>query len=254
MDKQEYLHMYQEEEEHWWYAGMRSITLSILSAPMIHPNARILDVGCGTGFNVSWLRSQYGSQVTGIDYNAAGLEFCRRRGERMLIQGNAVALPFEPDLFDAVTAFDMLSEFADERSRSRALEELWRVLKPGGAMLIRVAAFSWLRSSHDVAVSTYHRFAAGELSNALMETGFEIMRTTYANTFLFPVAALWRLLKKAGLAPSGSDVCSGTRGNRLVNCLLSNLLELEAAILRNPRWRLWPGLSLLALARKPNTL
>jgi SAM-dependent methyltransferase len=250
MNAQEYLHMYHEEERHWWYVGMRSIALSVLPAFSVPRQSRILDVGCGTGYNLGWLRDHYQAGVAGVDCCSIALSFCLKRGEQQLVQGNVAVLPFKSAAFDLVTAFDMLSEIRDKASRSHALKELLRVLRPGGRVLIRVAACKWLRSGHDVEVSTNHRFGRRELYDLLGGAGFEVVRLTYANTLLFPAASLWRLMKRAGIAPGGSDVRSSTRGPSGINSLLLSLLKLEAAILKNPRTRFWIGLSLVALARK----
>ena len=250
MNPAEYAHMYREEERHWWYLGMRHIVLSILKPALVSQSPRVLDAGCGTGFNLGWLRRCYGACVTGIDFSPHGLAFSQSRGERSLVRGDASELPFRPESFDLVTAFDVLSHVSGEEPRRRALTEFLRVLKPGGNLLIRVAAHEWLRSSHDNEILTQHRYGERELCKAVSSAGFSIARSTYANTILFPVAVLWRFFKKTGLVPAGSDVRPGTRGPRGINRALLALLRCEAVLLRRPRFRFPTGLSLFLLAQK----
>ena len=248
MDKMEYVHMFEEEENHWWYVGMRSIVLSLLPPAALPSNPRVLDAGCGTGYNMAWLKQKYGASVTGFDYSALGLEFCLRRGEYSLSRADAASIPFSSGIFDLVVSFDVLTQLKDETARNAALREFQRVLKPRGRLLLRVAAYEFLRSSHDEVIMTYHRFGKKELRDSAINAGLRPIRLTGANTLLFPVAALWRILKKAGLAPAGSDVRSITRGSNGLNRAMINLLKLEAAILRRGDFPF--GLSIFMLAEK----
>lgn len=243
--------MYEEEDHHWWYVGMRAVVLSLLPPASLPVNPRTLDAGCGTGYNMGWFRQHYGALVTGIDCSPQGLDFCRRRGEHVLVRSDAASLPFSSSTFDLVVSFDVLTHLRDEPARAAALREFLRVLKPGGRLLLRVAAYEWLRSSHDDAVMTHHRYGRKELRDAVESSGFRPLRLTSANTLLFPPAVLWRMLKKAGLASAGSDVGSKTRGGKL-NQVMASLLKIEAAILR--RGSLNFGLSIFLLAAKPLNL
>lgn len=250
MRENDYLHMYSEEVSHWWFDGMRSIVLSLLPPSSLPRESRVLDAGCGTGYNLSWLRDLYGVHAVGLDYYAKALALTQARGEQELIRADASLLPFRCEAFDLVTSFDVLTHIQEEDSRLHALREFHRVLRPGGRVLVRVAAFEWLRSSHDEEILTYHRYSRGELRAVMVKAGFELVRVTFANFLLFPAAAAWRLLKKAKLAPAGSDVRPGTRGAKWMNHLFRSLLELEASILQKPATELPFGLSLVVVARK----
>ena len=251
MKENEYLHMFEEEEGHWWYAGMRAVTRALVPPASLPENPRMLDAGCGTGYAMGWFRVHYGAVITGFDYYPQGLAFCRRRGERDLVQADAARLPFAKDTFDMVTSFDVVSHLASDSCRALALSEFLRVLRPGGRLLMRVPAYEWLKSSHDDDVMTYRRYGARELRAALTRAGFRPLRMTFANTILFPAAVCWRMLKKAGLAPAGSDVRPGTRGAKWMNSALLAVLKTEAALLRRRGFRFPFGLSLFAVAGKP---
>ncbi len=251
MNEREYLHMYSEEESHWWYSGMRSIVLALLPPASVQAQGLLLDAGCGTGYNLLWLRDRYGARAVGLDLYALALTLSRARGQPHLVRGDTCSLPFQSGQFDLVTALDVVSHVKGAEARVLALREFHRVLKRGGTILVRVAAFEWLRSSHDDEILTRHRYSRRELRSAMERAGFELKRLTYANSLLFPAAAAWRFLKKARLAPAGSDVRAATRGPKWINSGLRRILELEASFLRKPGSTLPVGLSLIAVARKP---
>lgn len=244
--------MYAQEESHWWYVGMRTILLSLYPPTSKRDSIRSLDAGCGTGFNLAWLEERYGGIAIGLDYIAHALPYCRARRAVDLVRGNVADLPFADGAFGLVTCLDVLTQLETEAMRLRALHEIRRVLEPGGLALIRVAAHRWLLSSHDEEIRTFHRFGAGELREALNDSGFQLLRFTFANSFLFPVAVVWRMLKRIGLGPAGSDVSVNTRGPQWFNVALRTVLSVEGALLRNTHISLPFGLSILAVARRPS--
>ena len=105
------------------------------------PAGRVLDAGCGTGRNVRFL-ARYG-EVTGLDFSPVALDCCRQRGLTRLVRGSANALPFAAGSFDLVTSFDVLTSGGVQDAE--ALPESARVLRPGGHLLVRVAAYDALR-------------------------------------------------------------------------------------------------------------
>ena len=57
MEKQLYQEMYEIEEKHWWFVGRRKILFDItkLEVGKAGKIGKVLDIGCGTGFNAKWL-------------------------------------------------------------------------------------------------------------------------------------------------------------------------------------------------------
>ena len=248
-DENEFL--YELEERYWWFAGMRKIVAAMLDRAVPAGPLRILDAGCGTGLMLSWLRRHSaGGAIFGLDFSSEALGFSAQRGERRLVEGSIAALPFPNACFDLVTTFDVLDSF-EVADVSRPFGELARVLKPGGIILLRVPAFQYLYGRHDRAVYTKHRYRIGELRQRLEAQDLVVERVTYANTILFPVAALWRMLTRSGGGDPQSDVRPLPRVIRWLNPVLAALLGIEAAWLRHTGWRLPFGLSAIALARKP---
>jgi SAM-dependent methyltransferase len=241
MDASEYAIMYQVEDRHWWYAGMRRITRAMLDEHASLRNASILDAGCGTGANLVML-GQYGAAV-GVDIEPQALDLCRARGLQGLARASVTELPFAAESFDLVTSFEVIYHLAVSDDEA-ALREVRRVLKPGGLLLLRLPAHNWLRGRHDVAVHTRHRYTTAEVSRKVEGAGFTVVRLSYANCLLFPVAVVKRLLESVVPPGAGSDVGPPPFGNGV----LESILSAEAHWLR--RWPLPWGLSVLCLARK----
>src|SRR5262245_52628369 len=254
MRTEDYECLYRLEEDFWWFAGMREITAALLD-PLLPPSDRvILDAGCGTGGNLEWLARYAGNgHVVGIDLISTAIEFCRKRTHERLALASVTDLPFGAGSFDLVTSFDVLVQIPDGGSDERAMREMFRVLKPGGIAFVRGAAYEWMKSGHDRALDTQRRYTLGALWEKLKRAGFEVLRGTYANSLLFPVVAVRRLLlKRIGLAEEGSDVKPLPQNRQWLNRILTNALLWEAKRLRDPDVKLPVGLSAICVARRPN--
>jgi len=254
MQPGDFAHLYNLEEEFWWFAGMREITAAMLDpvcAPM--PDRQVLDAGCGTGGMMAWLqRYARPENISGIDVTATALSFCRERGQELLARASVTDLPFPDATFDLVTSFDVLAQLPGPGSDESAISEMGRVLKPGGIAFIRVPAYEWMKSDHDRALGTQHRYSVPELERKMEHAGFGVLRATYANTFLLPLALFRRLvLKPIGAAAAGSDVKPLPAGLGWANRPLTAALRTEAFWLRRGRAKLSFGLSAICVARKP---
>jgi ubiquinone/menaquinone biosynthesis C-methylase UbiE len=234
------------ERDHFWFRGFRRFVRPLLDeATRDRPGRlRILDCGCGTGNNLLMLR-QHGD-ASGIDITWSGLAYARSRGERRVAQASATSLPFPDREFDLVTSFDVLYAFDDTMERD-ALNEMYRVLRPGGHLLVNVAALKFLTGNHSVLGGEVRRYDRQELRDHLIRTGFEVKRLTYTNFTLLPIVAGVRFAQRlAGYRESDSELSVPAKP---VNLTLAAALAVESIALRFLDMPL--GSSLLALARKP---
>jgi SAM-dependent methyltransferase len=233
------------EREHFWFRGFRRFVEPLVEATVRRHDgaATILDCGCGTGHNLTWLR-RYG-RAYGIDLTWAGLEFARGHGERLTARATASQLPFASNQFDLVTSFDVLYALDDVTERG-TIAEMARVLKPGGHLVVNVAALDVLHGNHSILSGEVRRYDRGDLRRRLEDGGFRVLRITYTNLAILPLVAAMRLKQRlAGHVESQGEISIPPAP---INAALSGLLALEAAALRVVDMPL--GSSLLALATK----
>lgn len=236
--------MFELEERLWWFGGMRAITASLLEPLLTEKTQHALDVGCGTGYSLLWLRERFKlAEAYGVDSSLHAAAFWPKRGLDTCALASADRLPFCASEFDLVTCFDVIYQLNDERA-SAAISEIHRVLVPGGVLFIREPAYQWMRGAHDVAVGTHRRYTSTDLRRLLRAHGFELKRSTYANTVLFWAAAPYRLLSRLRSSRQ-SDVRPVPDW---MNKILGAVLEFEARALHRITFPF--GLSVVALATK----
>lgn len=111
------------------------------------PGMKILDAGCGGGRNIIWLMRN-GFDVSAVDQDERALAAVRRLAAKLASdlpadnfqQASLESIPFPNGKFDRVVCSAVL-HFAEDRSHfDRMLNEMWRVLAPGGTFFARLAS------------------------------------------------------------------------------------------------------------------
>jgi SAM-dependent methyltransferase len=242
------------EDQHWWFASRTRALEALLDQYLPKTSAfRLLDVGCGAGNMIHHL-SHYG-QVKGIEIDPRPVKMARQRGYDVDQFDATQPMPFAANSFDAVTALDVIEHNEDDLA---ILADSYRLLKPGGHMIITVPALMWLWSHNDDINAHVRRYTAAELKQKLARTGFTVRRVTYNNFFIFPLAAALILLRRFArarpqLASHHLDEAEYQvemePASPLVNTTLTRVGQVEAALIS--RVNLPIGTSLIAVARKP---
>jgi len=233
------------ERDHFWFRGFRRfMTPLVAEAIRGRTGSRILDCGCGTGHNLAWL-GDFGA-VVGIDLNWTGLSFAKTRGNNTIAQATAANLPFPDRTFDLVTSFDVIYSLDDE-VESAAIAEMFRVLRPGGFLVLNAAAMDLLKGNHSVLANEVRRYSRSSLTERLVRAGFGIRRMSYTNATIMPVVAAVRLLQRvSGHEESNQEISIPPAP---VNAALTGALALEAGLLRFVNMPF--GSSIMALAQRP---
>ena len=238
---------YRAEQSHFWFRGFRQYMQPVLArATAGVPSPRILDCGCGTGSNLEMLRP-YGSAV-GFDLTRIGSQFARAHGHRVA-QASISDIPFRTGTFDLVTSFDVFQTLPDAVEQS-AIVEIRRVLKPGGWMLLHVAALDILHGKHSVLSEETRRYTRPSLRALVERGGFTIERLTFDHFSLLPLmlpVRMWhRLTARNGVVDAGEGEITVPAAP--INAALTALVSIEALALRAVDMPI--GSSLMCLARK----
>lgn len=247
MNWPEYQSMYELEDKHWWFVGRQRLSFMLIEQWVpLHPESCILDVGCGSGGNVKTL-NRYGRAI-GLDLSPIALNFANLRHLPRLIEASGLRLPCPDETFDLVTVFDVLYHrwITDDKE---ALREIYRVIRPGGWLLITDSALPLLWSTHDEIYYARQRYTLGDIQNKVTQAGFEQRLASYANTLLLPLflgvrlVIDWLPLRKVDIDRQGTVP-------ELLNRLLTFIRTLEGIWLR--RGKTLPiGSSLISLSQKP---
>jgi ubiquinone/menaquinone biosynthesis C-methylase UbiE len=234
------------EDNHYWFRALRRhASLMLDQAAPGRTFDRILDCGAGTGRNLEWLSRR--GRTVGVELSRFGVRAAAAH-RRPMIQGSVTHLPFRAETFELATSFDVLYCLDDESER-RAITEMWRVLKPGGLVLVNAAALDILHGSHSTLTAEVRRYTRRRLTERLAQAGFRVQRMSYTNMTLFlPALTVRGLERLTGRASKPSDADLRVPLSP-VNAALDLCLRAEAAVLS--RADLPIGTSLMALAAKP---
>lgn len=242
MERKVYDQMAQLDSSHWWFTARRRILDRVIERFVKPPrDARILELGAGTGHNLAML-SRFGS-VEASELDPIARKLASERLGRPVVEA---ALPdlsmFPADCYDLIALLDVLEHVPDDKASMAAI---YKLLKPGAALLITVPINPWMWSAHDAAHHHHRRYRKREIRDLATQAGFEIDLLSPFNSLLFPPIAAVRLLGKM----TGRDDSDDALPSPPVNKLLDTIFGLERELVG--RVPMPFGVSLLAVLRRP---
>jgi ubiquinone/menaquinone biosynthesis C-methylase UbiE len=151
--------------------------------------SHVLDLGCGDGWSVNYIKQILGKDVVGFTCNPQELRFARRHYPRIRIKfGDMHSLSFRNEEFDAVYCRE-----AYEHSVAPyiAMCEMNRVLRYHGYLLINIPDEQWLAYDSHFSVLTQ-----AQMSEMFRKCRFELLQKGRS-----PAGHYWYLARKTGQAP-----------------------------------------------------
>ena len=227
MERGEYERMHALEDRMWWYRGLRALAVQLVGQALVASPAKglVLDAGCGTGGMLLALATAVSDRpAIGLEHDRLAAGLAAAKSGRPVVVGSVNQMPVRDSGLVGYVSLDVLCHCGVEPQE--ALREAHRCLQPGGIALLNLPAYRWLLSAHDRRVHNSRRFTRSEASGLLREHGFRILRSSYWNTFLFPLMLLHRLV---GRADDESDV---REFPPWLDRLFSALLALERLLIR----------------------
>jgi SAM-dependent methyltransferase len=243
-----YARMRDLENMSWWNAGMREIAGALLARAQMGETGAMLDAGCGSGQTMScFLDAHPKWSAVGIDVAMEGLVAAEEAGLSVQ-RGSVLELPFADKSFDLVITLDVLQHLPIDGGDARALAEFARVLRPGGALLIRTNAQSFPRIPEDREFA-YRRYEAAELRERLVAAGFEIRIFGRVNALLGLAEIPRELRARRDNAPTYHGILTQPRQEHgVARAVKLGMLRLEGRALA-AGWQLPLGRTIFALCR-----
>ena len=240
MDRIVYDRMAAHDSTHWWYRARRDILADYLTRYGNLPNdARILEIGCGTGHNLPML-ARFG-RVEAIEIDPAARGIASERLGRPVGDAPLPELPgVERGAYDLVAVLDVVEHIEDDVAALAAMKSL---LKPGGKILIAVPAHQWMWSAHDTVNHHHRRYSPKTLRAAIERAGLRPEKLGWMNALLFPLAVAARLAGKL----TGRDDSDDSPPAKPLNAVFEAVFRLERHLVG--RVPLPPGLSIVTLAK-----
>ncbi len=240
MEESLYEEMYRQETGLWWHVGKRELVRTYLMQLHKNKRRRYLDAGCGTGAMMLEMLPYFRS-VYGLDMSTEALNFCRKRKLTKVTQADLeTKLPYPANYFDAITALDIVEHIKRD---SFFITELYRLLQPGGKLIVTVPAYRSLWTYWDVKLGHKRRYRLEQIQSLLTAAGFNINRITYFNSFLLAAVPIRQAKNFLGANQSDFINLPGP-----LNFLMSLATTFERQILKIIN--LPAGISILAVAEK----
>jgi SAM-dependent methyltransferase len=238
MERIIYDRMAELDARHWWYRARREVLRALIGRRIaLTDGARILEIGCGTGHNLSMLGS-FGT-VDAVELDPAARAIASTRLGRPVVDARLPELEgIMPASYDLVAALDVVEHVEDDCA---ALQALARCLKPGGRILVTVPAFQWMWSGHDVANHHFRRYTKATLRTVVAKAGLKLEFVGWFNSILFPLAAAARLWSRV----TGKEGSDDALPPAPLNALFETLFALERHAVG--RVSLPPGVSIAAI-------
>jgi len=232
-------------DSYWWLAGKYLLITKLLKKVLDkqykkgRKSLKILDIGCGPG-NLSNNLSNIG-EVFGIDVSLPTLKLCQKKYSN-LINGKADELPIREGSFDIVILLDVLEHIADD---AKVMKETFRILKPGGIVLITAPACKILWGSHDEIYQHYRRYSLDEIKKVVRRAGFTIKKLIAFEAIFFIPLLLFRKIKNVLNYSKRDDFI---KIPNWLNSILTVIVLLEGRISYNINNPL--GVSIICIAKK----
>ena len=239
MERVVYQQMAELDDRHWWYRARRRILAALVRREVQPPaGAKILEIGCGSGHNLSML-ADFG-HVDGLELDDEMRALSEKSLGRKIMRSPLPELGEVKDKsYDLIGAFDVIEHIDDDHA---ALAAIATKLKPGGKFMMTVPAHPWMWTAHDVANHHKRRYSKRALRALIDGSPMRLEKIGYFNSLLFPLAVADRAAAKL----RGKDDGNVSLPPAPLNSALEAVFGAERYLVG--RLPLPPGLSLFAVA------
>jgi SAM-dependent methyltransferase len=164
----------------------------------------VMDVGCSSGWMLRDLRRAFPrALVIGADYVSGPLRrIAREDAGQPLMQFDLTRAPLPDGSLDAIVALNVLEHIEDDRA---AVEQMHRMLRPGGVAIIELPAGPRLYDVFDKALLHHRRYTRAGAEALFEQAGFRVERTTHIGFFVYPAFVAAKLRNRRFLRKSEAE-------------------------------------------------
>lgn len=239
-----FVHTRQAADSHFWYHGFRLFVTPVLEQVAAgRTDLRIIDCGCGVGQNMRLLAPH--GRVVGVELEQEAAASGREFGKPIAC-ADITRMPFRNDQFDLAVSFDVLQVVDPDVA---AIREMARIVRPGGCVMLTLAAFDLLSGDHAELWSECRRYTPRTARELAEQAGLHVERVSLMFASLFPLMlaarTAQRVMRPFRSAPSAADMDVPWAP---INAALKRVLDGEAALARHVPMPI--GTSVIVVARK----
>jgi ubiquinone/menaquinone biosynthesis C-methylase UbiE len=227
----------------------RRTALTLLKESGFPEDGVLLEVGCSSGFLIRELRREYPkATLVGADVVSASLgKLAKANPTVAFVRMNMVQCVFPEHSFDGVVALNVLEHIEDD---GHAVQEIYRVLKPGGVFVVEVPQGPGLFDGYDRALHHFRRYNRLSLRKLLSKVGFRLEYESHLAFVVYPVFALTKLIGRLRRQRGDDDLRRAERQIRSSrsSSLLTGALRVDSFLERFIRLPI--GIRCVATGRK----
>lgn len=231
------------EDRHFWMKARRDLVSSVFGK-YVDRSSEIIEIGAGTGSITRRLKQDGYNNISVGEVHLSGLEYARSYGIKKRYQFDLMKTPFH-EHFDVVGMFDVLEHIDDD---DLAVKNIYKMLRPGGKVIITVPAHKWLWSKQDAIAYHRRRYEVKQLKVLFEKSSFKIIRATAFFLSILPLLYLRTFIERDNGVLKEKDFKERFRVNPIINFTLGQILSIENRLLSNASLK-WGG-SILLLAEK----
>lgn len=194
MNAAEIVRMAHFESHYWWYKCLHGLVYESLVQNGIKPNARMIDLGCGSGGLLLYLKSKGYSDLEGIDISATAVNLCREKNLAVRMEDMA-NFSAERNSYEVIICNDVLY-FLNDIEKFNFIQSIAKCLTSGGICIMNLPALKIFRGSHDETVGIKQRTNRKEMDQLIYQTALLKQMQMYWPFLLSPFILATRLKQK----------------------------------------------------------
>ena len=235
--EEEFKMMYEAEEKLWWYRILHEKTLTEIQIKFfLKKDISILDIGCGTGGLLSFLRQHNYTNLQGIDYSEHSVHFSKLRNLKVKkVNIDNIDIMFQYQQFDVIICNDVFY-CLNKTQIINALQNIELLLKPYAIFLSNNNAFNIFYGTHDIAVGGKWRFTLKNFQEFTTKTSLKIQYHSYWTWMLSPLVLAIRISQqiqlKLGLINTTKLVSDVSVPPNWLNKMFYKIVKLEEKLLK----------------------